>query len=73
MRAVVCESIAGPDALESERSSIRNLQLGTSSSTFMRPYYGTAYYVVVSGKLQPGETIFVTGAAGMVGCCQSNA
>ena len=34
----------------------------------VRHCYGTAYYgLVVSAKLQPGETVFVTGAAGGVG------
>ncbi len=69
---VACGSWFGSYAekmLALERTTVRLPdKVGFVTGSAIRHSYGTAYYsLVVSAKLQPKETIFITGAAGGVG------
>jgi NADPH2:quinone reductase len=74
---VACGSWIGAYAeqmLAREQSAVLlPAEVGFITGSVVRHCYGTAYYgLVVSAKLQAGETVFVTGAAGGVGLAVVN-
>ena len=73
-RAIAWRAAAGPAAMPSGWSPRNGRACGCRPASLSKPAatvwhnYGTAYYALVErARAQPGETVFVTGAAGGVG------